>query len=89
MNAKKIIQRSQQAMRTRDVLNISNCGIYSILYCPSSVVERLRRRLCKYEIAGSNPASDHFDIAYSLQKGDLSWILSASELKLLSFTVVL
>jgi len=48
------------------------------------VAEKLRRWLCNQKIAGSNPASGHL----SLQKGDLSWILSASAIKLLQFTVI-
>jgi len=27
--------------------------------CPSTVAERLRRRICNQKIAGSNPASGH------------------------------
>jgi len=58
---------------------------------PSSVAERLGRRLCNQKIAGSNPATGQLATP-SLQKGDLSWILSASALsaiKLLQFTQVL
>jgi len=32
--------------------------------CPSSVAERLRRRLCNQKIAGSNPASGHLSIPF-------------------------
>jgi len=59
----------------------------SVCAWPSSVAEKLRSRLCNQNIAGSNPASGH--LATTLQKGDLSWILSASAIKLLQFTVVL
>jgi len=35
------------------------CRIKCPIICPSSVAERLRRRLCNQMIAGSNPASGH------------------------------
>jgi len=55
-------------------------------YYLSSVAERLRRRLCNQKIAGSNPASGH--LATSFRK-EISWILSASAMKLLQIAVVL
>jgi len=33
--------------------------VWIVLVCPSSVAERLKRRLCNQKIAGSNPASGH------------------------------
>jgi len=62
-----IASAEREAKSADDLYNQLTAGVAKktfIVIRPSSVAERLRRRLCNQKIAGSNPASGHLATSF-------------------------